>query len=503
MDADERARLTEMLRGTDSWTPYVAPSATAGSPLVTGSVAVLATTLVAAGGLAGLALTRMPARGRLITMLLVGVVLLGAGYSGGLGSPIAHAVQAFLDADGTPLRNLHKLEPLLRLPLTLGLAHLLGRIPLPGSAPTRVWRDAFAHPENDKRVAVGIVLLSALTAATALAWTGRLTPPGAFDAIPPYWHDAAQWLDDNNSGGRVLVAPGAPFATQIWGNSHDEPLQVLGDSAWGVRDSILLTPPETIRALDHLDAWIAEAREAGVVAVDTERRRFHPVVARWIAPAEQDEAAIAGATVVTPMEVLSTHLMETVKANLPALFTLSAMQRLIQELKSLSDEGRAQSYQRLFDNMIPDKVAPDLLLAIKKTVDEDYRPGRFLLTGSANVLTLPRVSDSLAGRMETIQMLPLARAEIEGRTPAFLERLFGGKLQSQRDAIIGDDLTQLVLLGGFPEAISRDSERRRSSFLTCSSRARSRARCLRVSSSRSRYAPMEASTCMIRPTTIM
>ena len=46
-------------------------------------------------------------------------------------------------------------------------------------------------------------------------------------------------------------------------------------------------------------------------------------------------------------------------------------------------------------------------------MDEDYRPGRFLLTGSANVLTLPRVADSLAGRMETIQMLPLARAEID------------------------------------------------------------------------------------------
>jgi predicted AAA+ superfamily ATPase len=56
-----------------------------------------------------------------------------------------------------------------------------------------------------------------------------------------------------------------------------------------------------------------------------------------------------------------------------------------------------------------------LLLAIKKTVDEDHRPGRFLLTGSANVLTLPRVADSLAGRKETLQMLPLSRAEITGR----------------------------------------------------------------------------------------
>jgi predicted AAA+ superfamily ATPase len=77
------------------------------------------------------------------------------------------------------------------------------------------------------------------------------------------------------------------------------------------------------------------------------------------------------------------------------------------------------------------------------------------------VLTLPRIADSLAGRMETIRMLPLARAEIEGRHPTFLERLFKKKLQSQRNAIVGDDLVRLVLLGGFPEAISRESERRR------------------------------------------
>ena len=105
--------------------------------------------------------------------------------------------------------------------------------------------------------------------------------------------------------------------------------------------------------------------------------------------------------------------------------------------------------------------APDLLLAIKKTVDEDYRPGRFLLTGSANVLTLPRVADSLAGRMETLQMLPLARAEIENRAPTFLECLFEGKLKSQPEAVVGDELARIVLLGGFPEAIARQSERRR------------------------------------------
>ena len=61
------------------------------------------------------------------------------------------------------------------------------------------------------------------------------------------------------------------------------------------------------------------------------------------------------------------------------------------------------------------------------------------------MLTLLRIADSLAGRMETIQMLPLAKAEIEGRTSTFLERLFEGKLQSQRNSIVGDDLVELVL----------------------------------------------------------
>jgi predicted AAA+ superfamily ATPase len=101
--------------------------------------------------------------------------------------------------------------------------------------------------------------------------------------------------------------------------------------------------------------------------------------------------------------------------------------------------------------------APDLLLAIKKAVDDDYRPGRFLLTGSANVLTLPRVADSLAGRMETLRMLPLARAEIAGKAPTFLERLFTRKLQGDRKAIIGDELVRFALLGG-PAYPGRDMQ---------------------------------------------
>ncbi len=279
--------LVEVLRGTDSWTPFVAPNATAGAHLVTGSVAILATSLVAACGLAGLAVLAAedaPGTGRLVTMLLTGVALMAAGYVGGLGSPLAHHLRAFLDADGAPLRNVHKLESVIRIPLVLGVAGLLGRIPLPGSAPRRVWLHAFMHPEKDKRVAAGIVVLVAVVVGTSLAWTGRLTPPGAFTGIPQYWRDTADWLTEHNRGtpipGRVLVVPGAPFATQVWGNSHDEPLQVLGDSPWGVRDSIPLTPPQTIRALDSVQRLLAAGRPSAGLADTLARQGIAYVVVR-------------------------------------------------------------------------------------------------------------------------------------------------------------------------------------------------------------------------------
>ena len=272
--------LTEVLRGTSAWTPFVAPGSTAAASLVSQPVAVLATTLVAAGGLAGLALRSMPARGRLVTMLMVGLVLLTAGYAGGLGAPLANEVQAFLDAAGAPLRNVHKLEPVIRIPLVLGIAHLLGRIPLPGSVSRQVWVHAVAHPEKDRRMAAGIVVLTALLVATSLAWTGRLTPPGAFRAIPDYWHQAADWLTENRGAGRVLVVPGAPFANQVWGNSHDEPLQVLGDFPWGVRDSIPLTPPQTIRALDSVQRLFAAGRGSAGLADTLDRQGISYLVVR-------------------------------------------------------------------------------------------------------------------------------------------------------------------------------------------------------------------------------
>ena len=76
------------------------------------------------------------------------------------------------------------------------------------------------------------------------------------------------------------MAPGAPFATQVWGNSHDEPLQVLGDSPWGVRDSIPLTPPQTIRALDSVQRLLAAGRPSAGLADTLVRQGISYVVVR-------------------------------------------------------------------------------------------------------------------------------------------------------------------------------------------------------------------------------
>ncbi len=125
--------------------------------------------------------------------------------------------------------------------------------------------------------------------------------------------------------------------------------------------------------------------------------------------------------------------------------------------------GDPVGFVRGLDRAIIDEIqrAPELLLAIKVAVDRDRRPGRFLLTGSANVLTLSRVADSLAGRMETIRLLPLARAEIAGVEASFVDRLFSGDVRRPRNVVLGDDLIGVVLTGGYPEAVARATERRR------------------------------------------
>ncbi len=120
--------------------------------------------------------------------------------------------------------------------------------------------------------------------------------------------------------------------------------------------------------------------------------------------------------------------------------------------------------QDLPDRVIIDEIqhAPDLFSAIKTVVDRKRTAGRFLLTGSANVLLLPKLADSLAGRMEVIRLFPLAQTEIESRQPHFLELLFDNDFAPRQTARLGPELAERVVAGGYPSALSRTTDRRRS-----------------------------------------
>lgn len=138
------------------------------------------------------------------------------------------------------------------------------------------------------------------------------------------------------------------------------------------------------------------------------------------------------------------------------------------ELTLLSAKADPMGLIRSLDRAVIDEIqrAPALLLAIKKSVDEDRRPGRFLLTGSADLMALPTVADSLAGRMETLTLLPLSQSEMVGSDANWIDHAFSGRILNCAHPILDDQLIEQVLRGGFPEALTRTSARRRKAWGT-------------------------------------
>ncbi|MBI4897638.1 MAG: ATP-binding protein [Actinobacteria bacterium] len=125
-----------------------------------------------------------------------------------------------------------------------------------------------------------------------------------------------------------------------------------------------------------------------------------------------------------------------------------------------------------FGESLPEKVildevqhVPEFFRTIKFLVDRDRVPGRFILTGSANVLLVPKLGDSLAGRISIKTLLPLSRAEIEGRESGFLARLRSGEFRVERYERLGPRLAEMIADGGYPEALARARPHRREEWL--------------------------------------
>lgn len=135
---------------------------------------------------------------------------------------------------------------------------------------------------------------------------------------------------------------------------------------------------------DRVLALLSESAPAP--AGDDAREPVYGAPARWIHPDAQDSAALSGLTVVTPAEVLATHLLETVRANLPLLLSLRGLRRLLDEFTAVTDPTRAQANRRLLDDMIPDRVPLDLLLSVL----------RLLLEERVSIRNLPLILESVA-----------------------------------------------------------------------------------------------------------
>jgi len=238
--------LFDTLRGTSHWiTRLIGPGGPewpAGFVLTTAAAGVAATGGLALLGLLGLARADLPHRGFLSGALLIGVALITLGWVGVGGGPAGGELRQLLDGPLAPFRNVHKFDPVVRLPVVLGLAHLLCAARLPrrlSVAPAARWLVP--------ALAVGLL---AVTAAPALA--GRLVPSTRGVTTAAYWEEAADWLATRPGTGRALVVPGAPFGTYLWGRTGDDVLQPLAKTPWAVRDAVPLGSAGSTRLLDAI-----------------------------------------------------------------------------------------------------------------------------------------------------------------------------------------------------------------------------------------------------------
>lgn len=189
---------------------------------------------------------------------------------------------------------------------------------------------------------------------------------------------------------------------------------------------------------------------------------------------------------------LTNHLLECLKGS-PAVLIIGARQTgkttLVKKLgerekyhyatfddlfsQAAADADPVGFVDSLSKPVILDEVqcAPKIFVPIKKDIDENRESGRYIFTGSANPLAMPHLGDSLAGRMQVLQLWPLSQGELLGIHETFIDHVFSSSMPDfSASSIDKDDLTHLLIKGGYPALQGLDSERGRydwcNSYLT-------------------------------------
>ncbi len=274
---------TEVLRGTGNWLTFIetdaGPWLPGGRALSADRLAIVGTVALAAGALWGAGRRDSPGRAWLLPSLVLGATAMGIGYVGRWGGPFDGLAQQVLDGALAPFRNVHKFSAVLRLPLAIGLGHLVsvGSAAVARSSRSAADRvtdrvtdrgsgtpdDASARPSHAGALAgrwrisaVPALALVLVALAVAPAARGRLTAPGSFTDVPGGWRAAAAWLEAHDDGDRTLLLPGSAFAEYQWGRPLDEPISSLQGTDWAVRDLIPLGGNGSTRLLDGIDAAV-------------------------------------------------------------------------------------------------------------------------------------------------------------------------------------------------------------------------------------------------------
>jgi arabinofuranan 3-O-arabinosyltransferase len=247
--------LSNILRGTEDWTTYLAvngmPWWPVGFRISTTALPTILTGISAALGLGGLLSRRLPERRFLLAALLIGIFIIGSGYVSGLGNPLAAVVDHVINGPLAPLRNIRKFDPLIRLPLALGLAQLLAS-----------FRFAWV------RRAAAIVAACGIAGLAIPAAMNGLSADGDFPAVPSYWVSATAWLNAHAENQAVLAVPGASFGEYIWGRPMDDVLEAMFSGDWASTQLASIGSVGNTRLLDAIEQRIEAGQgSAGLTQV--------------------------------------------------------------------------------------------------------------------------------------------------------------------------------------------------------------------------------------------
>ncbi len=251
--------LAEVGRGTSHWLGQLilptGPWWPTAHRFVSDPWLVAGTGLVLAVGLAGLSLRRMREAPLMRLSALIAISLLSLGFVGSLDSPISEQIRYLLEGPLGPLRNVGKFDPLLRLPLAVGVAVALERVDF-----GRLKRALASNMPDVPAAAAAITAVVGLSLSTLPLWQAELPADGSFSEVPQWWNDAGDWLESQDAEGRVLLLPASGFAEYYWGRPLDEPFQSALSVPWAVRNQIPLGSAANIRLLDGINQRINEGR---------------------------------------------------------------------------------------------------------------------------------------------------------------------------------------------------------------------------------------------------